>query len=84
MAAAYGVRLATLLFVTGALRGAVRGDDAAAALTVALLAAGFGFFPGLVAGGVCGRLATEQAVREQREERRHGETAATSGPGGAA
>ena len=64
MAVAFGVRLSTILFVAGALRGAVRGDETAAGLTAALLAAAFGFLPGLVAGGACGRLAAEQARRE--------------------
>ena len=68
MAAAFGVRLATVLFVASVLRDAARGTDADAALASALLAAACGFFPGLVAGGACGRLAAEQARREATDE----------------
>ncbi|NNJ24397.1 hypothetical protein [Alienimonas chondri] len=68
MATAFGVRLATVLFVASVLRDAARGTDANAALASALLAAAFGFLPGLVAGGACGRLATEQARRELNAE----------------
>lgn len=64
MAAAFGVRLATVVFVASVLRDAARGTDANAALVSALLAAAFGFLPGLVAGGACGRLATELAQRQ--------------------
>ncbi|QDT17100.1 hypothetical protein [Alienimonas californiensis] len=64
MAAAFGVRLATVVFVASVLRDAARGTDANAALVSALLAAAFGYLPGLVAGGACGRLATEVAQRE--------------------
>ncbi len=64
VAVAYGVRLAAVLFVASVLRDAARGTDLRAALVSALLAAASGFVPGLIAGGACGRLATEQAVRE--------------------
>jgi len=79
VAVAFGTRLSAILFVAGALRGAVRGDDAVAGLTVAMLAAAFGFLPGLVAGGACERLAVEQAQREAKAQ-----LAAKPDPGDAA
>ncbi|MFH5803105.1 hypothetical protein [Alienimonas sp. DA493] len=72
MATAFGVRLATVVFVASVLRDAARGTDADAALWSALLAAGFGFLPGLIAGGACGRLATELAQRELAAEANRG------------